>query len=213
MSESSEVILYSYWRSSASWRVRLVLALKGIKYQYKAVNLVRGEQTNEEYTKVNPMKLIPSLVIDGNLFSSSVAIMEYLEETRTNVLLLPKDSIKRAKVRQIVETICGDIHPIQNLRVLKKIDSEKMTEWCQYWISTGFEGLEKILTSVSGKYCVGDEITLADCCLVPQVYNAVRWFVDMSKYPTIVRINEELSKLPQFKEAHADNQPDTVKTT
>jgi len=205
------VELYSYWRSSASWRVRLVLAIKGIQYEYKEVNLLQSAQLQENYSVVNPMKAVPTLKIDGHLLGQSVAIVEYLEETRPDPPLFPKDAYLRAKVRQIIETIASDIHPIQNLKVLKKVGEDKKAEWAKFWIEAGFDGLEKILKETAGKYCVGDTLTLADCFLIPQVYNSRRWSVDLSKYPTIVRLEEEISKLPAFKQAHADSQPDAVK--
>jgi len=205
---SLDIVLYSYWRSSSSWRVRNVLSLKGIPYQYKAVNLLKDEQLSEEYATLNPSRTVPSLWIDGNLLSESVPIMEYLEETRKEPALLPSDPYRRAKVRQIVEMVCSDIQPLQNLRVLKRVGEEKKGEWGKFWIEDGFRALEKVLSASSSRYCVGEEITLADCVLVPQVYNANRFLVDMSLFPTISRIHNELMALDAFQRAHPDRQPD-----
>jgi len=207
----SNIVLYSYWRSSCSWRVRLALQLKGLKYEYKAVNLLKSEQTMEEYTAMNPIQSVPTLVIDGHTLSQSVAIIEYLEETRLNFPLLPKDPVKRALVRQIVQSVVADIQPVQNLRVLKKVGEDKKAEWAKYFIEFGFKAIEKTLNTTSGTYCVGDDITMADICLVPQVYNAGRFNVDMSQFPNIIRINETLSKLAEFQAAHPDSQPDAQK--
>jgi len=210
MASNNSAVLYSYWRSTSSWRVRIVLAMKGVEYEYKPVNLLQGEQLRDDYAAINPLKEVPTLIINGNTISQSVAIMEYLEETHSNPPLLPSDPYHRAKVRQIVECVVSDIQPIQNLRVLKKVGEEKKSEWAKFWIDVGFQGLEKLLQSTSGKYCWGDTVTLADCVLVPQVYNALRFSVDMTQFPCISRINDELSKLDAFKRAHPSVQPDAV---
>jgi maleylacetoacetate isomerase len=192
--DNSSVILYSYWRSSCSWRVRLALAAKGIKYEYKPIDLLKGEQSASSYTEINPLKEIPSLLIDGHVLGQSVAILEYINETRPDFPLLPKDPAGRAKVRQIVESIAGDTQPIQNQRVLKKVaeiaGEEQKAVWAKHWIQNGFEGVERILAKSAGKYSYGDEFTLADCCLIPQVYNAYRFGVDMSQFPTILRVHK-----------------------
>jgi len=208
-SDANSVVLYSYWRSSSAWRVRNALALKGISYEYHAVDLLKGEQTSPEYVALNPMKEIPTLLIDGHYLCQSVAIIEYLEETRPTVPLFSKHPYQRALIRQVVETIAGDMQPIGNQRVLKYVGEEKKAEWAKHWITVGFTGLEQLLKRIAGKYCVGDELTAADCLLVPQVYNGYRWNVDMTAFPTILRVNEALLALPAFKAAHADAQPDT----
>jgi maleylacetoacetate isomerase len=150
MSSDSNCILHSYWRSSSSWRVRLALQLKGIPYSYNAVNLLNEAHLDDNFAKLNAMKALPVLEIDGQTLSQSVSIMEYLEETRPNPPLMPKEAIQRAKVRQIVQIVASDIQPIQNLRVLKKISEgiidpdemlAKKKNWAQYWISIGFEGV------------------------------------------------------------------------
>ncbi|KAK7074268.1 Glutathione S-transferase zeta-1 [Halocaridina rubra] len=205
---SSKPILYSYFRSSCTWRVRIVLAHKGIDYENNPVNLLKQEQVGDEFKKVNPMGQIPSLVIGNQTLSQSMSIMEYLEEVYPDKPMLPKDPLSRAKVREICEIIASGIQPLQNLSVLKKIGDEKKMEWAQFHINKGFIALEETLSKSAGKYCVGDEVSLADCCLVPQVYNANRFQVDLVPFPTIVRINESLSSLEAFKAAHPSNQPD-----
>ncbi|KAF0976540.1 hypothetical protein FDP41_004439 [Naegleria fowleri] len=219
MSSGEPVVLYSYWRSSCSWRVRIALALKEIHYQYVAVNLLESKQSSEDYAQRNPSKLVPTLEIDGHTLNQSIAIMEYLEETRGDqgVHLLPtSDPYKRQLVRQICQMIASDIQPIQNLRVLKKIkedfntDEAAKSNWGKYWIENGFVAVEKVLEKHSGKFCVGDQVSMADICLVPQVYNAKRFNVDMSKFPNIVRIEQACSELEAFKKAHPDQQVDKV---
>lgn len=207
----SKPILFSYFRSSCSWRVRIALALKGIDYNTKPVHLLegRGQQFSEEYKKLNPSCVVPALIIDGHTLCQSISILEYLDETRPNPPLLPpNDPAKKALVRKIVQTIASDIQPVQNLRILKYVGDDKKAEWGHYWIDRGFEGLEEILRKTAGKYCVGDEITMADICLVPQVYNANRFKVDMKKFPLISEINENLQELEPFKVSHPFRQPD-----
>ncbi|KAJ8307608.1 hypothetical protein KUTeg_014839 [Tegillarca granosa] len=155
-----------------------------------------------DYTTVNPLQQVPSIEVNGQTLTQSVAIIEFLEETYPSPALLPKDVFKRAKVREICEVIGSGIQPLQtNSGVLKKIGDEKKTEWAQFWIEKGFVALEKMLQKTAGKYSVGDEITMADLFLVPQVDNAKRFSVPMETFPTIARINEECSKLDAFKAA------------
>lgn len=221
----NSTILYSYWRSSCSWRVRIALALKEISYDYEAVHLFKKEnnvliqeQHSEEYKKKNPSREVPTLEIDGNCLAQSIPIMEYLEETKTTgARLLPADPALRAQVRRVSEMIASNIQPVQNLRVLQylmaKFDdpAEKAKEkvaWGHHWIESGFIALEQVLATTAGTYCVGNEVTMADLCLVPQVYNANRFKVDMAQFPTIARIDQALSTLPAFVAAHPDAQPD-----
>jgi len=203
-------ILYSYFRSSCTWRVRIVLAWKGIEYEQRSVHLIKdgGEQFTEEFKKVNPMSQVPALVIDGHNLTQSTAIIEYLEETVPNPPLLPRDPYKRAKVREIVECIAQGIQPLQNLQVLLMHEEQKRSDIAKQVINTGFKALETILKESSGKYSVGNEVSFADCYLVPQVANARRFGVDLSPFPTIVRIEEELNKLPAFQVSHPRAQPD-----
>ncbi|XP_072032339.1 maleylacetoacetate isomerase-like isoform X2 [Amphiura filiformis] len=205
---ATKPVLYSYFRSSCSWRVRIALAIKGVEYDYKGVNLLKGEQLGDEYKAVNPSGQVPCLEIDGMKLTQSLSIMEYLEETRSGTALLPKDPKQRALVRQICEVIAGGIQPLQNLSVLKAIGADRKTEWGHDMIAKGFRALETFLENTAGRYCVGDDVTMADCCLVPQVYNANRFQVDMSKFPIIARINTALLELDTFKVSDPVNQPD-----
>ncbi|GAM24453.1 hypothetical protein SAMD00019534_076280, partial [Acytostelium subglobosum LB1] len=215
MSTSNTTVLYSYWRSSCSWRVRVALAFKKEKYEYKAIHLIKdgGQQTTEEYNQLNSMRVVPTLVIDGHVLGQSLAMLEYLEETRPEPALLPTKPAERAIVRQMMQIIGSDIQPLQNLKVLNKLaqmtgDESKKAEWAKTWIANGFNGLEALLVKHSGKYCVGDQITFADLCIPAQVFNAHRFNVDMSAYPNIARVNNTLSELPEFQAAHPSQQPD-----
>lgn len=207
----SKPVLYSYFRSSCAWRVRTALAMKGIDYEYSPVHLVQdgGQQFSDTYKALNPQCVVPTLEIDGQVLTQSLSIIEYLDETRGSPCLLPKgDPIRRQQVRAVSDCIASGIQPIQNLSVVKYVGPEKKAEWGKHWIEQGFNGLEKLLQKTAGKYCVGDEVTMADLCLVPQVYNANRFKVDMSAYPIISRINEELNTLEAFQKAHPAQQPD-----
>jgi maleylacetoacetate isomerase len=210
----SGTVLYSYFRSSASWRVRIALAYKKVEYEYRAVNLVKdgGEQKKAAYMALNPSGLVPALAIDGHTLGQSVAILEYLEETRPEPPLLPADAFLRAVVRQMVQIIAADTQPVQNLRVLNHVEKlgGNKQEWAQHYIALNFAALEELLLRHAGRCCVGDELTMADLCLVPQLANAHRFGVDVSKYPTITRIAAGLADRPEFKAAHPDNQPDKV---
>ncbi|XP_053682556.1 probable maleylacetoacetate isomerase 2 [Sabethes cyaneus] len=205
-------LLYSFWRSSCSWRVRNALNLKGISYDLKTVDLFKsdgGEQLNDEYRQLNPRQQVPALQIDGNILIESMAILHYLEETRVENPLLPQDNLQRAKVREICEVITSGIQPFQNVGTLDYIGKKnKALEWAQYWIARGFCAVEKLLAASAGKYCVGDQITLADCCLVPQVFNARLYKVDLTPYVTLTRIDRALAEHPAFKAAHPFNQVD-----
>ncbi|XP_076326388.1 maleylacetoacetate isomerase-like isoform X2 [Tachypleus tridentatus] len=208
---SSKPILYSYFRSSCSWRVRIALALKGIEYEYRPVNLIKagGEQHLEDFRKLNPLEKVPALVINGHTLTQSLAIINYLDEEYPQNKLLPVDPLMKAQVNIVADTIACDIQPIQNLVVLQYVGDEKKAEWGKYWITKGFTGLEKLLLTTAGKYCVGDSVTLADLCLVPQVYNANRFKVDMTQFPLISRINHALCQLEAFQISHPANQPDS----
>lgn len=205
-------ILYSYFRSSASFRVRFALAYKGIDYEYHAINLVKdgGEQRSSDYEKLNSMHQVPTFVVDGVMLTQSLPIIErkYPEKS-----LLPRDLFKRAQARRIAEIINSGIQPLQNLATLKKIvdvtgvDSKK-ADWAKHFISKGFQGLERVLEETAGKFCVGDEVSIADLALVPQVYNAARFNVDTTSFPLICRIAEECLKLDAFQAAHPSKQPD-----
>ena len=218
-SDNGEMLkLYSYWRSSCSFRVRIALAYKGLKYEYLPINLLKGEQKDDKYVALNPMKELPALVIDGVTLTQSGAILEYLEETRPENPLMPKDPKARAEVRALCDMIGCDIQPVQNLRVLlwamELYEEDKKQEgkiaWGKRVVENGFEGLERALKKTASKYCYGDTLTLADAYLAPQMYNAARFKVDMSKYPTIARVAKNLEEHPAVKAAHPSVQPDAV---
>jgi len=204
--------LYSYWRSSCSWRVRIALNLADMEVDQEAIHLVKngGEQHGEDYKQQNPMEQVPTLVIDDLVLTQSVAIMEYINDIKPQSKILPDDNQQRAKVRMITEIISSGIQPIQNLAVMQKLSSEQSERmaWSKHWITKGFEALEKVLSTTAGECCVGDSVSMADCCLVPQVYNANRFSVDMSQFPTISRLEQSLSKRPEFKAAHPTQQND-----
>jgi maleylacetoacetate isomerase len=210
--------LYGYFRSSAAFRVRIALNLKGLDYEQAFIHLRKGDQRSAPYLALNPQGLVPALVADdGAVLTQSLSIIEYLEETRPDPALLPRDSIGRARVRSLAEAIACDIHPIDNLRVLQYLSRElghkepDIEHWFNHWIALGFEGIEKILASdgKAGKFCHGDTPGLADICLVPQVFNARRYpSFDLNRYPTIMRINENCLKVAAFDRAMPENQPD-----
>ncbi|CAK6957056.1 maleylacetoacetate isomerase [Scomber scombrus] len=162
----------------------------------------------EPYKALNPMQQVPAVEIDGVTLSQSLAVIQYIDETRSGPRLLPADPKKRAQVRMISDMIASGIQPLQNLHVIQKIGAEKV-QWSQYFINRGFQALEPILKQTAGKYCVGDEISMADICLVPQVFNAERFKVDVGQYPTIQRLNQTLLEIEAFKESHPSCQPDT----
>jgi len=191
------------------------LAYKDIDYEYRAVNLVKegGEQFKVEYDELNSMHQVPTFVKDGVAFAQSLAIIEYLEETYPEKKLLPADPVKRAQARQIAEIVNSGIQPIQNLAVLKLLkeymgSDEKVTPWANHWITSGFQALEKTLETTAGKFCVGDDVTVADLCLIPQFANAKRFGVDVTPFPLICRIVEECGKLEAFRKADPSCQPD-----
>uniref|UniRef100_UPI003AAECB69 maleylacetoacetate isomerase isoform X2 n=1 Tax=Centroberyx gerrardi TaxID=166262 RepID=UPI003AAECB69 len=210
MATPNKPVLHGYFRSSCSWRVRIAFALKGIEYDQVPVHLIKdgGQQLTDQYKALNPMQQVPAVQIDGIILSQSLAVIQYIEETRPGPRLLPADPKKRAQVRMICDLIASGIQPLQNLYVIQKIGAEKV-QWAQHFIQRGFQALEPILKETAGKYCVGDEISMADICLVPQVYNAERFKVDVGQYPTIKRLNETLLKIEAFKVSHPSCQPDT----
>ncbi|XP_021946450.1 maleylacetoacetate isomerase [Folsomia candida] len=206
----SKPILYNYFRSSSSWRVRIVLAHKGIDYEYKAINLLKKEQLTEEYRKICPMQQVPALEVDGKIITQSMAIMDFLEDLYPEIPMIPKDRFGKAKVKEISDIINSGIQPLQNLSVILKFSSvpDERTEWARFWIAKGLDALEIILSETKGKYCVGDQITIADACLYPQIAAAERFKVEMEKYPIVNEIYQNLGELPAFKAAHAFVQPD-----
>ena len=192
-----------------------MLNLKGVDYDYVAISLLDKKQKSEDYlSNVNPNGLVPAFIHKGNTISESLAIMEYLEEAfpdKGNIL--PKDLIQRSKVRELSSRIASGIQPLQNLSVISHptLLPTKM-EWSKEWITKGFDSLEQRLAATAGKYCVGDEISMADCCLIPQIYNARRFDVDMSKYPIVLRIEQALKEVKAFQDAEPEKMPDAPKT-
>ncbi|WP_107855243.1 maleylacetoacetate isomerase [Neisseria weaveri] len=209
--------LYSYYRSSAAYRVRIALNLKKLPYDTEFVHLMRngGEQKSAVYQAVNPQKLVPALEDDGQILTQSMAVVEYLDEAYPEYPLLPENITERARVRAMAQLVACDIHPLNNLRVLQYLQNraglseEAKNEWYAHWIHEGFAALEQMLQcGQTGRFCHGNTPTLADCCLIPQVYNARRFQVDLSAYPTILRIVAECVSLPEFQAAAPENQPD-----
>lgn len=206
--------LYNYYRSTASYRVRIALNLKGLTYNEIPVHLVKngGEQHSEEYKKINPQGLVPSYVDENSTapISQSLAIMEYLEETYPDIPLLPSDAASRAWVRSFSLAIACDIHPINNLGVLQylqkefKVTEEQKVQWIQHWIAKGFCALEKMLEQreENGNFCHGNSVTMADICLVAQMYNADRYQCDVTPYPRLNKIVAFCQKLPAFQKAY-----------
>lgn len=211
--------LYSYWRSSAAYRVRIGLDLKGLPYETVPVHLVRdgGEQHAEAFRRTNPQELVPVLQHGERVLGQSLAILEYLDETWPQPPLLPADAVGRARVRALAQAVACDIHPLNNLRVLQYLentlgqDADARMAWVRHWIGIGFAAIEAMLdTPAGGRFCHGDAPTLADCCLVPQVYNARRFKLDMAPYPNIERVEAACLELPAFDGARPENQPDAV---
>lgn len=212
--------LYTYFRSSAAYRVRIALNLKGLAYEAVPVHLLRGggEQLQPAYRAVNPAAMLPSLQEDsGATLTQSVAIIEYLDEAYPEAPLLPRDPLGRARVRALALTIACDIHPLGNLRVLKylvhelKVNDDAKAAWSRHWIGEGFTALEAMLAASpdTGRFCHGDTPGLADCCLVPQVFNALRFDVDMARFPTITRIHAACAERDAFSAAHPSKQADS----
>lgn len=210
--------LYTYWRSSCSYRVRIALNLKGMTYDSVPVHLVRdgGQNYSAEYRKINPQQLVPAL-IDGNiLLRQSLAIVEYLEEKQPSPALLPADPAERAHVRAMAYLIADEMQPLNNIGVMRYLKNEaelsqaKIDDWFRHWVRRGFDALETMLASATdrGLFCHGDSPGLADICLVPQVYNARRFECDLSAYPTIVAIDERSRQLEPFRLAAPEAQAD-----
>ncbi len=212
--------LYTYYRSSAAYRVRIALNLKGLDYESVSKHFLRdgGEHRKPEFLEVNPQGLIPVLDVGGVVISQSLAIIEYLEETHPGTPLLPSAPAERAQVRAMAQLIACDIHPLNNLRVLQYLKTElkqddiSLSYWYQHWIAEGFAALEKLVQrhGKPGKTCYGQQITMADVCLVPQVYNARRFNVDLAPYPALSAATQHLESLPAFAQAAPENQPDAV---
>jgi maleylpyruvate isomerase len=206
--------LLGYWRSGAAWRVRIALELKGLQYAQTAVDLRHGEQNSAGYLAINPQGLVPTLDVDGVAINQSIAILEWLEETHPLPSLLPSDPIDRARVRAMTALVACDIHPLNNLRVLHSLrhdlgaDEIAVAAWIARWIDAGFQALEQMIERHGGAFAFGDHPTFADCCLVPQVYSARRFGVDMSPFPLIGKVDSQCGTLAPFIAADARNQPD-----
>ena len=213
-----KLCLFSYWRSSAAYRVRIGLNLKGLAYDIMPVHLLRdgGEQHADAFREANPQELVPVLQHGQRMLRQSMSILEYLDEMWPEPPLLPATARDRQRVRALAQAVACDIHPLNNLRVLQYFDQEwgvpqpERDGWTRHWIELGFAAIEAMLHEhpSTGRYCDGDTPTMADCCLVPQAYNARRFGIDLAAYPTIARIEQACLALPEFDAARPENQPD-----
>ncbi|MEP2781150.1 MAG: maleylacetoacetate isomerase [Pseudoruegeria sp.] len=206
--------LYSYWRSTTSYRVRIALNLKGIAYETVPVDLVAGDQRRDEYVDLNPGKGVPTLELDdGTVLTQSMAILDYIDATWPDPKLIPTDPLARAKVMAVADTIALDVHPVNNLRLIGQLKSrfaatpEQATDWMCHWMQQGFAAVEALLPKRDG-FAFNAEPNIADICITAQVYNARRWGVDLDDFPNIARIEHRCLTLSAFADAHPDNQPD-----
>jgi maleylpyruvate isomerase len=206
--------LHDYWRSSAAYRVRIALNLKGIAYEPVAVNLRQGAHRTLDYLARNPQGLVPTLDAGELVLTQSLAAIEYLDETHPDPPLLPKDRAARAEVRSLALHVACEIHPLNNLRVLQHLkqrlglEEAEVNAWYRHWINEGFASLEARLKRGAGRYCHGDAVTLADVCLVPQVYNARRYNCDLGPFATVRRVEAACLELSAFERARPEQQPD-----
>jgi len=205
-------VLYEYWRSSAAYRVRIALNLKGIDYESRQVDLRADAQKSGDYRALNPQGLVPMLEIDGHRVTQSLAIIVYLDMRFPNQPLIPASADARTHVIALSETVACDIHPLNNLRVLKYLKDElgqsqdEVDRWYRHWVTEGLGALEALAAPRAGMFLFGDGPTMADCCLVPQLYNARRFAVPLDDYPTLLRAEENANKLEAFAAAHPDRQ-------
>lgn len=207
------LVLHSAWRASAPYRVRIALNLKGVAYAYAPVDLAAGQQREAAYRAVNPQQLVPTLEVDGHILTQSLAILEWLEETHPKPPLLPRSALDRATVRAMAGIIACDIHPVNNLRILKALaaigqDEAARNAWAARWITEGFDALEPMIVRHGKGWSFGPSPTLADCCLIPQIYNARRFGVDVGAWPAITSLAKAAEAHPAFVAAHPDRQPD-----
>ena len=207
--------LHSAWRATAPYRVRIGLALKGVQYDYHAIDLIAGQQREPEYKAVNPQGLTPALDLgDGTVLAQSLAILEWLEETRPNPPILPRAALDRAIVRRMAGIVACDIHPLNNTRVGRKLAELGVSpeaikvDWIQAWIRDGFDALEPLVAEHGGAFAFGDNPTIADCCLVPQVYSARRFELDVAPWPKLMAAADRAAEHPAFQAAHPNKQPD-----
>lgn len=193
---TQKLTLYHYWRSSASWRVRWSLALKGLTYESKAVNLLKGEQRLPDYLKLNPAGQVPCLLVDGEPFCESMAIMEYLDEKFPETPIVPENPVERMRMRQAALIIVAGTQPLQNLapQYYYSDDVEKRNKWCQHWIRLGLTAYDQCIQKYAGTYSFGDQLTIADICMVPQAANALRYQVPLEEFPTVKGIYERCMK-------------------
>jgi maleylacetoacetate isomerase len=208
----SRPVFYEYHRSSAAYRVRIALNLKGVDYESRPVNLLESEQRSDDYRELNPQGLVPMLEIDGHRLTQSLAIVVYLDQVFPDPPLVPRDPADGAHVRAMALAIACDIHPLNNLRVLKYLKNElgqaqeQVDRWYAHWIAEGLTALEAMAKAGAGRFLFGDEPTIADACLVPQLYNARRFNVPIGDWPTLLRAEENASRLDAFAAAHPDKQ-------
>jgi maleylpyruvate isomerase len=208
--------LYDYWRSGAAYRTRIALNLKGLVYESEAVNLRAMVQRSPDYLQINPQGLTPALVVDGRVLTQSLAILEWLEETCPAPALLPRDPFNRSVVRAMAEVVACDVHPLNNVRVLRALKQDfgaeepQLNLWARRWITAGFDALEALIETHGGRFAFGDSPTFADCALAPQIYSAERFAVDMTSYPRISQVGRNCAALEAFANAHPDLRPDAV---
>lgn len=210
----ADLTLYHYWRSSCSWRVRWALAIKGLPYESKPVNLLQGEHKTPAYAKLNPSMSVPTLVTQGTPITDSLAILEWLEEKFPKPALLPSSPLDKAKVRELAYVIHSGTQPVQNLKVMQfhSPEQSERNRWAAHWIREGLNAFEKRVRQSAGTYCVGGQVTLADLCLVPQCYNAERFNVALKEFPTLKGIYERCLNLKECEAAAPHNQPGAMKS-
>ena len=210
-----KLVLHGAWRSSAAYRVRIGLNLKGLAYETAPVSLVDNQHQSPAFAALNPQKLVPALEVDGQVLTQSLAILEWLDEVHPQPALLPADPLARAQARAMAQVIACDIHPVNNLRILRAltglgVDEPGREAWIRRWITDGFAALESMIGQHGGGYAFGDAPSQADCCLIPQVYNAERFKTDLTPFPAIRAVAARCAEHPAFVAAHPNQQPDAI---